>query len=207
MKEYTVYELEAGDKLYHVTDDNKIEEITLTDDQLNIEFDRRFCYFFSKGKSNEDKSVAVIIKDDAFYYIKQQNLQDKNERVYVYSLDFDFDGPIDYISLNKAEDIKVYATKEAAEKEVAKRELAEFKKEFFTKIRKAEIYDAISNRKLYESMQVKSTKTFDKFKKKIKELAKDGPVTVKIETLEGLTFTADEFKNHLQTQIEKLTDK
>ena len=207
MKEYTVYELEAGDKLYHVTDDNKIEEITLTDDQLNIEFDRRFCYFFSKGKSNEDKSVAVIIKDDAFYYIKQQNLRDKNERVYVYSLDFDFDGLIDYISLNKAENIKVYATKEAAEKEVAKRELVEFKKEFFTKIRKAEIYDAISNRKLYESMQVKSTKTFDKFKKKIKELAKDGPVTVKIETLEGLTFTADEFKNHLQTQIAKLTDK
>ena len=163
MKEYTVYELEAGDKLYHVTDDNKIEEITLTDDQLNIEFDRRFCYFFSKGKSNEDKSVAVIIKDDAFYYIKQQNLRDKNERVYVYSLDFDFDGLIDYISLNKAEDIKVYATKEAAEKEVAKRELAEFKEEFFANIYKAEIYDAISNRKLYESMQVKSTKTFDKF--------------------------------------------
>lgn len=207
MKEYTVYELEAGDKLYHVTDDNKIEEITLTDDQLNIEFDRIFCYFFSKGKSNEDKSVAVIIKDDAFYYIKQQNLRDKNERVYVYSLDFDFDGPIDYISLNKAEDIKVYATKEAAEKEVAKRELAEFKEEFFANIYKAEIYDAISNRKLYESMQVKSTKTFDKFKKKIKELAKDGPVTVKIETLEGLTFTADEFKNYLQTQIAKLTDK
>lgn len=207
MKEYTVYELEAGDKLYHVTDDNKIEEITLTDDQLNIEFDRRFCYFFSKGKSNEDKSVAVIIKDDAFYYIKQQNLRDKNERVYVYSLDFDFDGLIDYISLNKAEDIKVYATKEAAEKEVAKRELAEFKEEFFANIYKAEIYDAISNRKLYESMQVKSTKTFDKFKKKIKELAKDGPVTVKIETLEGLTFTADEFKNHLQAKIAKFTDK
>ena len=207
MKEYMVYELEAGDKLYHVTDDNKIEEIMLTDDQLNIEFDRRFCYFFSKGKSNEDKSVAVIIKDDAFYYIKQQNLRDKNERVYVYSLDFDFDGLIDYISLNKAEDIKVYATKEAAEKEVAKRELAEFKEEFFANIYKAEIYDAISNRKLYKSMQVKSTKTFDKFKKKIKELAKDGPVTVKIETLEGLTFTADEFKNHLQTQIEKFTDK
>lgn len=205
MKKYTVYELEAGDKLYHVTDDNKIEEITLTDDQLNIEFDIRFCYFFSKGKSNEDKSVAVIIKDDAFYYIKQQNLRDKNERVYVYSLDFD--GLIDYITLNKAEDIKVYATKEAAEKEVAKRELAEFKEEFFANIYKAEIYDAISNRKLYESMQVKSTKTFDKFKKKIKELAKDGPVTVKIETLEGLTFTADEFKNHLQTQFAKLTDK
>ena len=207
MKEYTVYELEAGDKLYHVTDDNKIEEITLTDDQLNIEFDRRFCYFFSKGKSNEDKSVAVIIKDDAFYYIKQQNLRDKNERVYVYSLDFDFDGPIDYISLNKAEDIKVYATKEAAEKEVAKRKLAEFKEEFFANIYKAEIYDAISNRKLYESMQVKSTKAFDKFKNKVKNHEKGGPVTVKIETLEGLTFTADEFKNYLQTQIAKLTDK
>lgn len=202
MKEYTVYELEAGDKLYHVTDDNKIEEITLTENQLNIEFDRRFCYFFSKGKSNEDKSVAVIIKDDAFYYIKQQNLRDKNERVYVYSLDFDFDGLIDYITLNKAKDIKVYATKE-----VAKRELAEFKEEFFANIYKAEIYDAISNRKLYESMQVKSAEAFTKFKKKIKELAKDGPVTVKIETLEGLTFTADEFKNYLQTQIAKLTDK
>lgn len=207
MKEYTVYELEAGDKLYHVTDDNKIEEITLTDDQLNIEFDRRFCYFFSKGKSNEDKSVAVIIKDDAFYYIKQQNLRDKNERVYVYSLDFDFDGLIDYITLNKAKDIKVYATKEAAEKEVAKRELVEFKKEFFTKIRKVEIYDAISNRKLYESMQVKSTKTFDKFKNKVAELEKGGAVTTKIETLDSFIFTVEEFEDYLQTQIEKLTDK
>lgn len=179
----------------------------MTDDQLNIEFDRRFCYFFSKGKSNEDKSVAVIIKDDAFYYIKQQNLRDKNERVYVYSLDFDFDGPIDYISLNKAEDIKVYATKEAAEKEVAKRELAEFKEEFFANIYKAEIYDAISNRKLYESMQVKSTKTFDKFKKKIKELAKDGPVSTKIETLDGLTFTVEKLEANLQAKIAKFTDK
>ena len=207
MKEYTVYELEAGDKLYHVTDDNKIEEITLTDDQLNIEFDRRFCYFFSKGKSNEDKSVAVIIKDDAFYYIKQQNLRDKNERVYVYSLDFDFDGLIDYITLNKAKDIKVYSTKEAAEKEVAKRELVEFKKEFFTKIRKVEIYDAISNRKLYESMQVKSTKTFDKFKNKVKELEKGGAVTVKIETLDGLTFTVEKLEANLQAKIAKFTDK
>lgn len=206
MKEYTVYELEAGDKLYHVTDDNKIEEITLTDDQLNIEFDRRFCYFFSKGKSNEDKSVAVIIKDDAFYYIKQQNLRDKNERVYVYSLDFDFDGLIDYISLDKAEDIKVYATKEAAEKEVAKRELSEFKKEFFTKIRKAEIYDAISNRKLFTA-QVKSAKTFDKFKKKVKELEKDGPVSTKIETLDGLTFTVEKLEANLQAKIAKFTDK
>ena len=206
MKEYTVYELEAGDKLYHVTDDNKIEEITLTDDQLNIEFDRRFCYFFSKGKSNEDKSVAVIIKDDAFYYIKQQNLRDKNERVYVYSLDFDFDGLIDYISLNKAEDIKVYATKEAAEKEVAKRELVEFKKEFFTKIRKAEIYDAISNRKLI-TVQAKSAEAFTKFKKTIEKFEEDGPVTVKIETRDGLTFTVDEFESYLQTQIAKLTDK
>lgn len=206
MKEYTVYELEAGDKLYHVTDDNKIEEITLTDDQLNIEFDRRFCYFFSKGKSNEDKSVAVIIKDDAFYYIKQQNLRDKNERVYVYSLDFDFDGLIDYITLNKAKDIKVYATKEAAEKEVAKRELVEFKKEFFTKIRKAEIYDAISNRKLI-TVQAKSAEAFTKFKKTIKKFEEDGPVTVKIETRDGLTFTVDEFENYLQTQIAKLTNK
>lgn len=206
MKEYTVYELEAGDKLYHVTDGNKIEEITLTDDQLNIEFDRRFCYFFSKGKSNEDKSVAVIIKDDAFYYIKQQNLRDKNERVYVYSLDFDFDGLIDYISLDKAEDIKVYATKEAAEKEVAKRELSEFKKEFFTKIRKAEIYDAISNRKLFTA-QVKSAKAFDKFKKKVKELEKDGPVSTKIETLDGLTFTVEKLEDNLKSKIEKLTDK
>lgn len=206
MKEYTVYELKAGDKLYHVTDDNKIEEITLTDDQLNIEFDRRFCYFFSKGKSNEDKSVAVIIKDDAFYYIKQQNLRDKNERVYVYSLDFDFDGLIDYISLDKAEDIKVYATKEAAEKEVAKRELSEFKKEFFTKIRKAEIYDAISNRKLFTA-QVKSAKAFDKFKKKVKELEKDGPVSTKIETLDGLTFTVEKLEANLQAKIAKFTDK
>lgn len=206
MKEYTVYELEAGDKLYHVTDDNKIEEITLTENQLNIKFDRGFCCFYSKGKSYEDKSYAVIIKDEAFYYIKQQNLQDKNERVYVYSLDFDFEGLIDYISLNKAEDIKVYATKEAAEKEVAKRNLAEFKKEFFAKIRKAEIYDAISNRKLI-TVNAKSAEAFTKFKKTIKKFEEDGPVTVKIETRDGLTFTVDEFENYLQTQIEKLTDK
>lgn len=202
-----VYELEAGDKLYHVTDNNKIKEITLTEDQLNIEFDRRFCYFFSKGKSNEDKSVAVIIKDDAFYYIKQQNLRDKNERVYVYSLDFDFDGPIDYISLNKAEDIKVYATKEAAKKEVTKRKLIEFKEEFFANIYKAEIYDAISNRKLYESMQVKSTKAFNKFKDKIQELEDGGAVLAKIETLDGLKFTVDELEANLQSKIAKLTDK
>ena len=207
MKEYTVYELEAGDKLYHVTDDNKIEEITLTEDQLNIEFDRRFCYFFSKGKSNEDKSVAVIIKDDAFYYIKQQNLRDKNERVSVYTLDFDFDGLIDYISLDKAEDIKVYATKEAAKKEVTERNLAEFKEEFFANIYKTEIYDAISNRKLYESMQVKSISSFNKFKNKVKELEKDGLVTAKIETLDGLTFTVDELEANLQSKIAKLTDK
>lgn len=206
MKEYTVYELEAGDKLYHVTDDNKIEEITLTENQLNIKFDRGFCCFYSKGKSYEDKSYAVIIKDEAFYYIKQQNLQDKNERVYVYSLDFDFEGLFDYISLNKAEDIKVYATKEAAEKEVAKRNLAEFKKEFFAKIRKAEIYDAISNRKLI-TVNAKSAEAFTKFKKTIKKFEEDGPVTVKIETRDGLTFTVDEFENYLQTQIEKLTDK
>lgn len=110
------------------------------------------------------------------------------------------------VYLNEAKDIKVYATKETAEKEIAKRELEKFKNEFFTKIRKAEIYDAISNRKLFTA-QVKSAEAFDKFKKKVAELEKDGPVTVKIETLEGLTFTVDEFENYLQTQIEKLTDK
>lgn len=202
MKKYMVYELEAGDKLYHVTDNNKIEEITLTEDHFVKEFDDNFwCYY------SDDKSHAVIVKDKIHYYINQPKLRSKNGRVPVYSLHCEDYGRTRNIYLNEAKDIKVYATKEAAEKEVAKRELAEFKEEFFANIYKAEIYDAISNRKLYESMQVKSTKTFDKFKKKIKELAKDGPVTVKIETLEGLTFTADEFKNHLQTQIAKFTDK
>lgn len=202
MKEYTVYELEAGDKLYRVTDDNKIEEITLTEDHFVKEFDDNFwCYYSSK------KSYAVISKGKTNYYINQPKLRSKNGRVPIYTLHCEDYGRTRNVYLNEAENIKVYATKEAAEKEVAKRELAEFKEEFFANIYKVEIYDAISNRKLYESMQVKSTKTFDKFKKKIKELAKDGPVTVKIETLEGLTFTADEFKNYLQTQIAKLTDK
>ena len=202
MKEYTVYELEAGDKLYHVTDDNKIEEITLTDDHFVKEFDDNFyCYY------QHDKSYVFIRKGKTNYYINKPKLRDKNERVPIYTLHCEDYGRTRNVYLNEAENIKVYATKEAAEKEIAKCELAEFKEEFFANIYKAEIYDAISNRKLYESMQVKSTKTFDKFKKKIKELAKDGPVTVKIETLEGLTFTADEFKNYLQTQIAKLTDK
>lgn len=202
MKEYTVYELEAGDKLYHVTDDNKIKEITLTEDHFVEEFDDNFwCYH------QHDKSHIIISKDNTNYYINQPKLRNKNERVHVYSLGYECYSRDLTIYLIEAKDIKVYATREAAEKEVTKRELAEFKEEFFANIYKAEIYDAISNRKLYESMQVKSAKAFDKFKKKIKELAKDGPVTVKIETLEGLTFTADEFKNHLQTQIAKLTDK
>ena len=202
MKEYTVYELEAGDKLYHVTDDNKIEEITLTDDHFVEEFDDNFwCYLA------HDKSHIIISKDNSNYYINQPKLRSKNGRVPVYSLHCEDYGRTRKVYLIEEKDIKVYAMRKSAEKEVAKRELAEFKEEFFANIYKAEIYDAISNRKLYESMQVKSTKTFDKFKKKIKELAKDGPVTVKIETRDGLTFTADEFKNYLQTQIAKLTDK
>lgn len=202
MKEYTVYELEAGDKLYHVTDNNKIEEITLTEDQLNIEFDDNFwCYLQHK------ESYGFIVKDKIHYYINQPKLRSKNGRVPIYTLHCEDYGRTRNVYLNEAENIKVYATKEAAEKELAKRELAEFKEEFFANIYKVEIYDAISNRKLYESMQVKSTKTFDKFKKKIKELTKDGPVAVKIETLEGLTFTAGEFKNYLQAQIAKFTDK
>lgn len=202
MKEYTVYELEAGDKLYHVTDDNKIKEITLTEDHFVKEFDDNFyCYY------QHDKSYVFIRKSKTNYYINKPKLRNKNERVPVYSLECECYSRDQKVYLIEAKDIKVYATRETAEKEVAKRKLAEFKEEFFANIYKAEIYDAISNRKLYESMQVKSTKAFDKFKKKIKELAKDGPVTVKIETLEGLTFTADEFKNYLQTQIAKLTDK
>lgn len=202
MKEYTVYELEAGDKLYHVTDNNKIEEITLTEDQLNIEFDDNFwCYYSSK------KSYAVISKGKTNYYINKPKLRSKNGRVPIYTLHCEDYGRTRNVYLNEAENIKVYATKEAAEKEIAKCELAEFKEEFFANIYKAEIYDAISNRKLYESMQVKSTKTFDKFKKKIKELAKDGPVTVKIETHDGLTFTVEELEDNLKSKVEKLTDK
>lgn len=201
MKEYTVYELEAGDKLYHVTDDNKIEEITLIEDHFVKEFDDNFwCYY------SDDKSHAVIVKDKIHYYINQPKLRSKNGRVPIYTLHCEDYGRTRKVYLNEAKDIKVYATKEAAEKEVAKRNLAEFKKEFFAKIRKAEIYDAISNRKLI-TVQVKSAKAFDKFKKTIKKFEEDGPVTVKIETRDGLTFTVDEFESYLQTQIAKLTDK
>ena len=68
MKEYTVYELEAGDKLYHVTDDNKIEEITLTDDQLNIEFDRRFCYFLAKANQMKTNQLPLLLKMTLLLY-------------------------------------------------------------------------------------------------------------------------------------------
>lgn len=201
MKEYTVYELEAGDKLYHVTDDNKIEEITLTDDQLNIEFDDCFyCYYTHK------KEYVIISKDNTNYYINQLKLRSKNGRVPIYTLHCEDYGRTRNVYLTEAEDIKVYATKEAAEKELAKRKLVEFKKEFFAKIRKAEIYDAISNRKLI-TVQAKSAEAFTKFKKTIKKFEEDGPVTVKIETRDNLTFTVDEFESYLQTQIEKLTDK
>lgn len=201
MKEYTVYELEAGDKLYHVTDDNKIEEITLTEDHFVKEFDDNFwCYYSSK------KSYAVISKGKTNYYINQPKLRSKNGRVPIYTLHCEDYGRTRNVYLNEAKDIKVYATKEAAEKELAKRELAEFKKEFFTKIRKAEIYDAISNRKLI-TVQAKSAEAFTKFKKTIKKFEEDEPVTVKIETRDGLTFTVDEFESYLQTQIAKLTDK
>lgn len=201
MKEYTVYELEAGDKLYHVTDDNKIEEITLIEDHFVKEFDDNFwCYY------SDDKSHAVIVKDKIHYYINQPKLRRKNGRVPIYTLHCEDYGRTRKVYLIEAKDIKVYATREVAEKEVAKRELAEFKEEFFAKIRKAEIYDAISNRKLI-TVQVKSAKAFDKFKKTIKKFEEDGPVTVKIETRDGLTFTVDEFESYLQTQIAKLTDK
>lgn len=201
MKEYTVYELEAGDKLYHVTDDNKIEEITLTEDHFVKEFDDNFwCYYSSK------KSYAVISKGKTNYYINKPKLRDKNERVPVYSLGYECYSRDPEVYLIEAKDIKVYATREAAEKEVTKRELAEFKKEFFANIRKAEVYDAISNRKLFTA-QVKSAKAFDKFKKKVKELEKDGPVSTKIETLDGLTFTVEKLEANLQAQIAKFTDK
>lgn len=202
MKEYTVYELEAGDKLYHVTDDNKIEEITLTEDQLNIEFDDSFwCYYTHK------KKYVAISKDNTNYYINQLKLRSKNGRVPIYTLHCENYGRTRNVYLNEAKDIKAYATKEAAEKELAKRELAEFKEEFFANIYKAEIYDAISNRKLYESMQVKSTKTFDKFKNEVKNHEKGGAVATKIETLDGLTFTVEELEDNLKSKVEKLTDK
>lgn len=201
MKEYTVYELEAGDKLYHVTDNNKIEEITLTKDHFVKEFDDNFwCYYSSK------KSYAVISKGKTNYYINNPKLRSKNGRVPIYTLHCEDYGRTRKVYLIEAKDIKVYATKEAAEKEVAKRELAEFKKEFFANIRKAEVYDAISNRKLI-TVQVKSAKAFDKFKNTIEKLEKDGPVYVKIETRDGLTFTVEKFESELQAQIAKFTDK
>lgn len=202
MKEYKVYELEAGDKLYHVTDDNKIEEITLTENHFVDKFDDIFwCYL------QHDKSHVVIAKGKTHYYINKPKLRNKNGRVPVYTLHCERYSDYRNVYLLDADDIKVYATREAAEKEVAKRKLAEFKEEFFTNIYKAEIYDAISNRKLYESLQVKSTKAFNKFKKKVKELAEGGVVLTKIETRDGLTFIAEEFEANLQTQIAKFTDK
>lgn len=201
MKEYTVYELEASDKLYHVTDDNKIEEITLTDDHFVEEFDDNFwCY------RAHDKSHIIISNDNSNYYINQPKLRSKNGRVPVYSLHCEDYGRTRKVYLIEEKDIKVYAMRKSAEKEAAKRNLAEFKKEFFAKIRKAEIYDAISNRKLI-TVQAKSAEAFTKFKKTIKKFEEDGPVTVKIETRDGLTFTVDEFESYLQTQIAKLTDK
>ena len=201
MKEYTVYELEASDKLYHVTDDNKIEEITLTDDHFVEEFDDNFwCYLA------HDKSHIIISKDNSNYYINQPKFRSKNGRVPVYSLHCEDYGRTRKVYLIEEKDIKVYAMRKSAEKEAAKRNLAEFKKEFFAKIRKAEIYDAISNRKLI-TVQAKSAEAFTKFKKTIKKFEEDGPVTVKIETRDGLTFTVDEFESYLQTQIAKLTDK
>lgn len=201
MKEYTVYELEASDKLYHVTDDNKIEEITLTDDHFVEEFDDNFwCYLA------HDKSHIIISKDNSNYYINQPKLRSKNGRVPVYSLHCEDYDRTRKVYLIEEKDIKVYAMRKSAEKEAAKRNLAEFKKEFFAKIRKAEIYDAISNRKLI-TVQAKSAEAFTKFKKTIKKFEEDGPVTVKIETRDGLTFTVDEFESYLQTQIAKLTDK
>lgn len=201
MKEYTVYELEASDKLYHVTDDNKIEEITLTDDHFVEEFDDNFwCYLA------DDKSHIIISKDNSNYYINQPKLRSKNGRVPVYSLHCEDYGRTRKVYLIEEKDIKVYAMRKSAEKEAAKRNLAEFKKEFFAKIRKTEIYDAISNRKLI-TVQAKSAEAFTKFKKTIKKFEEDGPVTVKIETRDGLTFTVDEFESYLQTQIAKLTDK
>lgn len=202
MKEYMVYELEAGDKLYQVTDDNKIKEITLTEDHFVEEFDD--C-FYSDCRHNE--SYVVISKDNTNYYINKPKLRRKNGRVPIYSLEGGWSSRDRNIYLIEAKDIKVYATREAAEKEAAKRKRNEIIEEFFANIYKAEIFDAISNRKLYESMEVKSTKAFDKFKKKIKELAKDGPLSTKIETLDGLTFTVDELKNNLQSKLAKFTDK
>lgn len=201
MKEYKVYELEAGDKLYHVTDDNKIEEITLTEKHLVKEFDDNFwCYL------RHEESYDFIVKNKIHYYINQPKLRSKNGRVPIYTLHCEDYGRTRNVYLNEAENIKVYATKEAAEKEVAKRNLAEFKKEFFAKIRKAEVYDAISNRKLI-TVQVKSAKAFDKFKNTIEKLEKDGPVYVKIETRDSLTFTVEEFESELQAKIAKFTDK
>lgn len=202
MKEYTVYELEAGDKLYHVTDDNKIKIITLTEKHLVKEFDDNFwCY------RTHDKSHVVISKDKSNYYINQPKLRSKNGRIPVYTLHCEDYGRTRKVYLIEAKDIKVYATREAAEKEVAKRKLAEFKEEFFANIYKAEIYDAISNRKLYESKQVKSTNAFNKIKNKVAKLEKGGAVSTKIETLDGIIFTVEQLEANLQSKTAKLTDK
>lgn len=202
MKEYMVYELEAGDKLYHVTDDNKIKEITLTEDHFVYDFDDNFwCYYSHK------ESYAVVVKDKTKYYINQPKLRSKNGHVPVYTVHCEDYGRTRKIYLLEADDIKVYATHEAAEKEVAKCKRNEFIEDFFANIYKAEISDAISNRKLYESMKVKSAKTFNNFKKKIIELEEGGAVTTKIETLDGLTFTVEQLEANLQSKITKLTDK
>lgn len=201
MKEYMDYELEAGDKLYHVTDDNKIKEIKLTEDHFVKEFDDNFyCY------GQNDKSYVFIRKGKTNYYINKPKLRNKNERIPVYSLECECYSRDRKVYLIEAKDIKVFATRETAEKEVAKRKLEDLKEEFFANIYKAEIYDAISNRKLFTA-QVKSAKNFDKFKNKAKELEKDGPVSTKIETLDGLTFTVEKLEANLQSKIAKLTDK
>lgn len=202
MKEYTVYELEAGDKLYHVTGDNKIEEITLTKGHFVEKFDDSFyCY------SSHNKSYAVITKNNKNYYINQPKLRSKNEHVPIYSLHCESLGRDRRIYLTEEEDIKVYATRQPAEKEIAKRELTKAKNKFFATIHKAEIYDAISNRKLFESEQVKSISDFNKFKNKVKELEEGGAVLAKIETLDGNIFTVEEIENNLKSKIAKLTNK
>lgn len=202
MKEYMVYELEVGDKLYWVTDDNEIKEITLTEEHLAEKRDENFwCYYRHK------ESYNFIIKNGKYYYINQPKLRSKNGHVPVYTVHCEDYGRTRKIYLLEADDIKVYAAREAAKKEVAKRKLTEFKEDFFANIYKVEIFDAISNRKLYESMKVKSAKTFNKFKKKVAELEEGGAVTTKIETSDGLTFTVEQLEANLQSKITKLTDK
>lgn len=156
--------------------------------------------------TGHDESYAVIVKGGTNYYINKPKLRKKNARIPIYSLEGGWSSRDQKVYLIEAEDIKVYATREAAEKEIAKRKLEDLKEEFFANIYKAEIYDAISNRKLFTA-QVKSAKAFDKFKNKVKELEKDGPVSTKIETLDGLTFTVEKLEANLQTQIAKFTDK